>query len=142
METQKLLQHKFEKLLTEAQRTFWGYLGCELVSLEEKKVVVSLDVKEHHLNPLGILHGGVHCSVLDSAMGIAAMAARPNENMVTSNLNIHFTSPVSKGKVTAVAEIVHMSGKLVTAQGTLSDDNNRLLAMATASFRVIDKKPE
>lgn len=139
MDTQKL-QQGFEDLIERAQRTFWGYLGCELVSVERNKVVVALDVKEHHLNPIGILHGGVHASIIDSAMGIAAMAARPNENVVTSNLNIHFTSPVGIGKVTAVAEIVHVSGKMVTAQGTLADEKNNICAMATASFRVIDKK--
>ncbi|KIL35117.1 hypothetical protein SD71_07110 [Cohnella kolymensis] len=139
MDTQEL-QQGFEDLIERAKRTFWGYLGCELVEIERNKVTVALDVKEHHLNPLGILHGGVHCGVLDSAMGIAAMVARPNENLVTSNLNIHFTSPVGVGRVSAVAEIVHVSGKMVTAQGTLTDENNNICAMATASFRVIDKK--
>jgi uncharacterized protein (TIGR00369 family) len=134
--------HDFEHLIEEARRTFWGFVGCELVSLDENKVIVSLDVQDHHLNHIGILHGGVHATLLDSAMGLAAMAARPEDNMVTSNLNLHFTAPARKGKVTVVAEIVHMSGKMITAQGTITDDKNNLCSMATASFRVIDKKPK
>lgn len=129
---------KLEHLKELAQKTFWGYVGCELEYMDESKVIVTLEVKEHHLNLIGIMHGGVHTTLLDSAMGIIAMAARPGENVVTSNLNVHFTSPVRIGKVTVIAEILHKSGKMITAQGSLRSDENRLCALATASFRVID----
>ncbi len=140
MSTDKTGNDGFERMLDEARRTFWGYLGCELGSLDEHRAVITLEVKEHHLNPLGILHGGVHAALLDSAMGLAAMAARPDDNVVTASLNIHYTAPIEKGKVTAVAEILHMSGKMITAQGTLTDEKNTLCSLATASFRVIGKK--
>ncbi|GGG03320.1 PaaI family thioesterase [Paenibacillus abyssi] len=134
------LDDRLLSLAEKAKQTFWGYLGCELVSMDAHKVVVSLEVEEHHLNLIGIMHGGVHTSLLDSAMGLVAMAARPNEDMVTSNLNIHFTAPAVKGKVTAIAEIVHMSGKMITTQGTLINEQGTLCSMATASFRVIETK--
>jgi uncharacterized protein (TIGR00369 family) len=139
MDTEKR-ENALESISEKAQHTFWGYLGCELVSLDDRKAVVSLEVQDRHLNLIGILHGGVHTTLLDSAMGLIAMAARPGEDVVTSTLNIHFTAPVGKGKVTAVAEILHMSGKMITTQGTLTSGNNTLCSMATASFRVIGKK--
>lgn len=135
-----MMNDRLEKLSEQARHTFWGYLGCELAYMDENKVIVSLDVKEHHLNLIGILHGGVHTALLDSAMGLVAMAARPEEDMVTSNLNIHFTSPAGPGIVTAEAEIVHMSGKMITAQGTIRSAADVLCSMATASFRVIERK--
>lgn len=131
---------QFERMLEQAQHTFWGYLGCELVELDEHKIILTLDVQEHHLNFIGILHGGVHTSLLDSAMGLMAMAARPGSDVVTSGLNMHFTAPAGKGKVTAIAEIVHMSARTITTKGSLMNENNILCSMATASFRVIDKR--
>lgn len=128
-----------KELLEQAKRTFWGYLGCELAELDEQKAVVTLDVQEHHLNLLGILHGGVHTSLLDSAMGLIAMNVRPGEAVVTAGLNMHFTAPVRKGKVTVVAEIVHQSGRMITTEGRLTDEAGKLCSMATASFRVLDK---
>lgn len=136
----ELSKKRFERLLEEAQHTFWGYLGCELVELNEHKAIVTLEVKEHHLNFIGLLHGGVHTTLLDTAMGLVAMAARPGYDVVTSGLNMHFTAPAGKGKVTAAAEIVHMSARTITTQGTLMNENNILCSMATASFRIIDKK--
>ena len=131
-------QNKLAHLSELARRTFWGYVGCELEYMEDSKVVVTLEVQEHHLNLIGILHGGVHATLLDSAMGILAMTARPGERVVTSSLNIHFTSPVRIGKVTVIAEILHKSGKTITTQGKLRSDTDTLCAFATASFRVIE----
>jgi uncharacterized protein (TIGR00369 family) len=108
--------------------------------MDETKVIVTLEVREHHLNLIGILHGGVHATLLDSAMGIIAMAARPGEDVVTSSMNVHFTSPIRIGKVTAIAEIVHVSGKTITTQATLRSDKDALCSLATASFRIIEKK--
>ncbi|GIP38859.1 esterase [Paenibacillus sp. J31TS4] len=133
-------QEALRRMEEQARPTFWGYLGCELVSLDEHRAVVALDIQEHHLNLIGILHGGVHTSLLDSAMGLLAMEARPDADVVTSNLNMHFTAPVGKGKVLATAELLHRSGKMITAQGRLTDERSTLLSLATASFRVIDRK--
>ncbi len=85
-----------KKLSEAAKHTFWDYLGCSLESLSDNKVVVTLDIKPHHLNLMGIVHGGVTSSLLDNAMGIAVMAARPNDQCVTTNLNVHFVSPLKK----------------------------------------------
>jgi len=129
-----------ESMLERARSTFWGYLGCELVPGHEHEAVVELDIREHHRNLIGIMHGGVHTALLDSAMGLAAMAARPDEDVVTSSLNIHFTSPARAGRVRAIATVVHMSRRTITTEGRLFTEDGKLSSMATASFRVIDRK--
>ncbi|MBB6669768.1 PaaI family thioesterase [Cohnella nanjingensis] len=134
------MQEQFERMAEKARHSFWGYVGCEIERIDERQVVVSLDVKEHHLNLIGILHGGVHATLLDSAMGLVAMMARPDVDVVTSNLNLHFTAPAGLGPVAAVAEIAHLSGRMITTQGRLTRPDGTLCAMATASFRVIERK--
>ena len=119
-----------------AQSTFWGFMGCRLEHLSQKKVTISLKAEAHHLNMLGILHGGVHATLLDNAMGLAAMIARPNERVVTTNLNIHYVAPGRKGKILAHAEIVHMTRRIITVQGRVESEEGNLLAFGTGSFRV------
>ncbi|MDG0793167.1 PaaI family thioesterase [Cohnella ginsengisoli] len=128
------------EMVERARRTFWGYLGCELIRRDARETVVELDVEERHMNLIGMMHGGVHTALLDSAMGLAAMAARPDEDVVTSSLNIHFTAPARAGRVRATATVVHMSGRMVTAEGRLYTADGKLSSMATASFRVLDRK--
>ena len=46
-------------------------LGMSIVSVEKGQVIFGLDVGEHLYNPIGSVHGGVFCTLLDSAMGCA-----------------------------------------------------------------------
>lgn len=128
----------WKQLEQRAKGTFWEYLGCKLHRLEANKVVISLDLEPHHLNPIGIVHGGVLSSMLDNAMGIAAMLSRgPQEKTVTSCLNVHFVSPMKSGKVYATAEVIHQSRKTITVTGSVTDEQGQLATHGTGSFRVI-----
>ncbi len=122
-----------------AGSTFWGFLGCELEELSEKKIVVSINIMPHHLNLIGILHGGVHATLIDSAMGLVAMIARPQDNVVTSNLSINYLAPTERGKVIVTAELIHSSRKMITTQAFARTENGDLCAFGTGTFRVINK---
>lgn len=133
----KELELYIERLVQDAAATFWGFLGCQLASITGTKVVVTLDVKPHHLNPIGILHGGVLSSLLDNAMGISTMVARRGEKVVTTNLNVHFVAPIKAGKVFVSGEVVHQSRKMITTEGRITDQEGNLSAVGSGSFRVI-----
>ncbi|MFK3938113.1 PaaI family thioesterase [Alkalihalobacillus sp. NPDC078783] len=124
-----------EKATSLAEKTFWGYVGCEMIELGEQRVIVELDVEPHHLNLIGILHGGVHATMLDSAMGILVMAAHSDANMVTTNLNIHYLAQAKEERVRVEAEIVHESRSMMTTEGKLLNESGELCALATATFR-------
>jgi uncharacterized protein (TIGR00369 family) len=131
---------QLERWRKKAESTFWGLVGCEFEQLTEKQITVSLDIQPHHLNLIGIVHGGVHATMIDSAMGLMAMVARPQDNVVTTNLNMNYVAPTGKGKMIVTAEIVHMSRKMVTTQAYARNENGDLLAFGTGTFRVIDKQ--
>lgn len=125
-----------------AKATFWGFVGCEIEELSESKVVVSIEIKPHHLNLIGILHGGVHATLIDSGMGLIAMIARPNDNVVTSNLTLNYVAPTEKGRVFVTAEIIHSSRKMITTQAFARTENGELCAFGTGTFRVLNKVQE
>lgn len=122
-----------------AESTFWGFVGCEIEELSESKVIISIEIKPHHLNLLGILHGGVYATLIDSAMGLIAMIARPHDNIVTSNLTMNYVAPIEKGRVIVTAELIHGSRKMMTAQAFARKENGDLCAFGTGTFRVINK---
>jgi uncharacterized protein (TIGR00369 family) len=137
MEKSSEKEQAIQRLAKAAESTFWGYLGCELVSVTDNQVTISLEAESHHMNIIGIVHGGVLSSLLDNAMGIAVMAARPEDKVVTTNLNVHFVSPLKEGKLLVTAEIVHQSRKMITTQGRVTDAEGNLSTIGTGSFRVI-----
>ncbi|MEK8129192.1 PaaI family thioesterase [Paenibacillus filicis] len=129
-----------KRLEREAEGTFWTFIGAELQALDPERVRVTLSVQPHHLNTIGLLHGGVSATLLDSAMGLVGMAARPDDTVVTTNLHLHYLAPVKRGTVTVTAEIVHSSRKLITAQGHIYDEQGALCTFGTGTFRVLDRK--
>lgn len=119
--------------------TLWDYLGYKVESVSQQAVIVSLDIQSHHLNMIGILHGGVHAAMIDSAMGMIAMLARPEADCVTVNLNMNYVAPIKQGRVLVTAHIVHQSRKMITTQAYARKENGELLSMGTGTFRVIDR---
>jgi uncharacterized protein (TIGR00369 family) len=127
------------RLEAAAKDTFWGLLGCVLEEINEQRVVVSLQIAKHHLNILGILHGGVHASLLDNTMGIAVMAACPHNKIVTTHLALHYVSPQQEGKIVYVTgKVIHQSKRIITAQGEIKDGTGKLSSFGTGSFQLIN----
>ncbi|MEF3311052.1 PaaI family thioesterase [Paenibacillus sp. GYB004] len=129
------VEELIRKLEEAARGTFWDDIGCVLEFVAPGKTIVSLEVQSRHLNGIGILHGGVHASLLDNAMGITAIVARPGEKVVTTNLNLHYLSPLRPGKVTVTAELIHQSRKILTVQGKIEDAQGNLGSWGVGSFR-------
>lgn len=136
------LPPEVERWRQQAEGTFWGLVGCEIKALSERQAVVSLDITRRHLNLIGIVHGGVYATMIDSAMGLAAMMARPQENVVTSGLNLHYLAPTGSGRMIVTADIAHQSRKTVTVQAEARTEGGDLLALGTGSFRVIGRRLE
>ncbi|GAA0392982.1 PaaI family thioesterase [Paenibacillus motobuensis] len=125
-----------QELARLAKGTFWDYLGSQVETVNERQVVVTLEIQPHHHNMIGIVHGGVHATLLDSAMGLLAMVNRPNCNVVTTNLNMNYVAKSSTGKMIVTAELIHSSRTMITAHAFARMDNGDLCAFGTGTFRV------
>ncbi|SFI73057.1 uncharacterized domain 1-containing protein [Paenibacillus sp. UNC496MF] len=118
-----------------AKKSFWGYLGFELVTAESGKAVIALQVRPEHLNMAGIVHGGVLASMLDNAMGLVAILACPGDGTVTTGLNVHYLRPSSEGRLTCEAALIHRSRRTLTLEGRIADNKGDLLAWGSGTFR-------
>ncbi|MQA90999.1 MAG: hotdog fold thioesterase [Gemmatimonas sp.] len=116
--------------------SFPNHLGMEIGEIESSRAVVHLDVRPIHLNGAGIVHGGVHASLMDTAMGVALLA----QGLVaaTSQMNVHYLAPVSSGRLVCVGEVVHRAGRTATVEAKLKGEAGELVAIAIASFRLFD----
>ncbi|EFM10328.1 thioesterase superfamily protein [Paenibacillus curdlanolyticus YK9] len=120
-----------------ARLTFWGTLGCEVVSAEPGRAIVSLSCTERHLNMANIVHGGVLASIMDNTMGLAAMRAFPGELLVTAQMNIHYLASAGVGEIRCEAVTVHRSRRTVTMQGHIYGADGGLLAWGSSAFRLV-----
>ena len=113
-------------------------METELV--EPGRVVFTFHASEQLANPFGTVHGGILATVLDSAMGMAALTAVPDgATTTTASLEVKYVRPVATdaGLLRAEGVVVHAGRRVVTAEGRLVGPDDRLLATATTTCLVI-----
>ncbi|UYM07223.1 PaaI family thioesterase [Solicola gregarius] len=84
-------------------------LGLEYERVDRDGVVISWTVGEEHLQPWGIVHGGVYCSVNETAASIAAQNWFGDRGMVVGvNNTTDFLRQAKAGaRLTATASPIH-----------------------------------
>jgi uncharacterized protein (TIGR00369 family) len=118
-------------------------LGFRLKRVDLGEAVFELEPGEHHYNPIGMVHGGVASTLLDSAMGCAVHSTLPaGTGYSTIELKINFIRPLSSktGKVLCEARVIHTGGRIATAEGKLVDKDSKLYAHATTTCIIFDPR--
>jgi uncharacterized protein (TIGR00369 family) len=106
-------------------------LGFDLAEIGEGVAVFTLAPGEHLYNPLATVHGGVICTLLDSAMGCAVHTLVPaGGGYTTAELKVNFVRAITRDTPALRAEgrVIHRGRQLATAEGKLVDGTGRLYA--------------
>jgi uncharacterized protein (TIGR00369 family) len=117
-------------------------LGFELIAVDEGLARFRLVPGEHLYNPMSSVHGGVACTLLDSAMGSAVMSTLDEKTgYSTVDLSVHLTRAIATqtGAIVAEGRVLHRGSRVATAEGRLSDDKGRLLAHATSTCLLLER---
>jgi len=111
------------------------------VIIEEGRVLFHATANDSHLNPLGGVHGGFAATVLDSVTGCAVHTLlKAGVGYGTIDLNIKMIRPVPKNeKLIAEGKIINLSKSLGISEGTLKNQEGKLLATATATCMIIKR---
>jgi uncharacterized protein (TIGR00369 family) len=114
----------------------WLALTLERVDVGE--VDVAMDVRPHHLNLMGTLHGGMIATLADTATGLALRSAlEEGWTFTTTHLAVTFLAPGREGRALARGRVVKSGRRFGYAEADVVDGEDRLLARATATFAVI-----
>ena len=111
-------------------------LGFSLQRVDSGQAVFELEPAEYHYNPIGMVHGGVASTVLDSAMGCAVHSTLPaGTGYSTVELKVNFIRPLSTetGTLHCEASVIHTGGRIATAEGKLVDKDGKLYAHGTTT---------
>lgn len=119
----------------------WAVLAdLQVDDLAEGRAVLRATPDERHLNQIGLVHGGWVTTLMDSALGGSAHTLLPaGERAVTIEIKVNMTRPVIPGTpVTVVGEVQHRGRRTIVAEGKMRDDQGRILAIALATFAVVE----
>ena len=118
-------------------------LGFRLVEVEPGHAVFEIIPGERHYNPIGVVHGGLAMTLLDSAMGCAVQTqVAVGAAYATLEAKTNLTRPVTSatGKLRAIGKVVHMGSRVATAEARLVDSEGRLYAHATTTCIVLGER--
>ena len=119
-------------------------LGMVITNFTEGSCVVELTVGEMHLNMGGVAHGGIHATMLDTAMGGTLVSIiSKNEWCATAQLNISYLNPAKEGDhLVSTAEVVRKGRHLAHVEGSLVTEEGERIASAKGTWAIWDTRPK
>jgi acyl-CoA thioesterase len=112
-------------------------LGIRRASMEKGRSEFELTIRPEHMNPNGVVHGGVVYTLVDFAMGGALTSLlEPGERCATLEVKINYLAPALSGDIRAEACVVSRSRRVAVMEARVYGEAQRLLALATGSFYV------
>lgn len=115
-------------------------LGMWITEVGEGRVVFAAEPGEYHYNPLGTVHGGVAATLLDSAMGCTVQSVLPaGTTYTTLELKVNYLRPLTSktGVVYCEGKIIHVGGRIATAEARLTDETGKLYAHGTTTCIIL-----
>ncbi len=121
---------------------FLEHLGVRLLEFATGRGRLEVVVRPEHLRDIGILHGGMSATLLDSVMGMsAASVAPPGHYVVTVQLNMNFIRPAWEGEhLVAIGEVTHSGRQTAVARGEIRTAAGALVSSGTATFLSVPHK--
>ena len=111
---------------------FTDYIGVRITRVEDGIAESRAEVTDHHMNPIGTVHGGVLMTMMDQAAGTASASVSPAGGTV--NCDIHFLAPAKKGRLLCRAEVLRKGGRINVVHAQVQDDQGTLVADGTYTF--------
>ncbi|QDO88295.1 PaaI family thioesterase [Ornithinimicrobium ciconiae] len=116
-----------------------AHFRMDLVEVEEGTVTFTCQPDESHYNPIGTVHGGLVCTLLDSALGCATQTTLPAGVGYTSvEIKVNFLRAVSKdsGPLRCIGRVIKPGRRMAFAEGEVRDKDDKVVATASSSLLV------
>ncbi|MGW8185927.1 MAG: PaaI family thioesterase [Desulfobacterales bacterium] len=120
---------------------FPRHLPMRLTSIELDRAVVACDTAACHLQPFGIVHGGVLATLIDTATFWSVFMRLPQDaGLVNIDLKLNYLRPVSKGTITARGKCIRSGRSISYAEARVTDAAGQLLAHGTSTLMALPGK--
>ncbi|OBI72942.1 PaaI family thioesterase [Mycobacterium asiaticum] len=116
-------------------------IGARLESVSPGTAVFTMTPAEFHYNPIGSVHGGMYCTLLDSAAACAVHSKLPAGVGYTSlDLAVRFIGAISveTGPVRCTGTVTHLGRRTALAEAVLTSSTGKLLASATSNCLIFN----
>lgn len=117
---------------------FFELMSMRLESFAEGVSHLAINLQEKHLQPYGLVHGGVCASIMDAAAFWAVYAdVAEGAGLTTIDIKVNYLAPVSAGQLVGRGRSIKTGRSICLGQASIVDGTGRLLAHGTATMMVL-----
>jgi len=117
------------------------HMAMVLDHIEIDRADIVIHLAECHLQPYGIVHGGVIATLIDTATFWAAFLRIPDpDGLVNIDLKLNYLQPVIDGRLTARGTCLWPGNTISYSEAKVFDNNGKLIAHGTSSLMVLKGK--
>jgi len=117
------------------------HLRMQLVSISVDQAVVKLKTEQCHLQPFGIVHGGVLATLVDTATFWSVFLRLPEDaGLVNIDLKLNYLKSISTGLMTAQGRCIRAGRSINYAEASVKDKEGNLIAHGTSTLMVLPGK--
>lgn len=114
-------------------------MNMTLIGVDTGTATFTAQPDESHYNPIGAVHGGFACTVLDSAAGCAVQTTLPHGFGYTSlEIKVNYLKGLTTatGPLTAIGRVIKPGKRVAFAEAELRDSAGALVATASSTLLV------
>jgi uncharacterized protein (TIGR00369 family) len=117
---------------------YFTLLSMEISTLEWGSSRLEVLVRKKHLQPYGIVHGGVYASLLDAAAFWAAYTQTAEDTgLTTVEMKLNYLAPASEGRLIARGKCLKSGKTLCLSEASIEDGNGKLLVHGTSTLMIL-----
>ena len=116
-----------------------GHFAMEPIEVGHGTVTFRCQPDESHYNPIGMVHGGLVCTLLDSALGCATHTTLPAGTGYTSiEIKVNYLRPVTadSGPLICTGRVTKSGRRVAFAEGEVRDNQGKVVATASGSLLI------
>ncbi len=117
---------------------FDSHYGLEIDEATDEVVRAHVPVREHVLQPVGLVHGGVHASIAEALASVGTNVGVNPDGKIGLGLsnNSSFLRPIETGTIHAVARRRHRGRTTWIWDVEMTDDAGKLCAISRVTIAV------
>ena len=114
-------------------------IDMAMTEAEKGRIVFEFTPAEFHYNPIGTVHGGIPCTLLDSALACSVQSMLPKSAYFTTlEIKVNMVRPITikTGRMRCEASVLHLGRRTATVEGRLLDGSGKLFAHGTTTCMI------
>jgi uncharacterized protein (TIGR00369 family) len=116
-------------------------IGMTLAALDIDACRIELELGERHMQPFGIVHGGVLATLIDTATFWAGFLRLPEDaGLVNVDLKLNYLKAVARGHLRADGRCLRAGRQISYTEASVFDEAGELVAHGTSTLMALPGK--